>query len=118
IEEEISHDMMAIVKAVSEVCGDSGRWVHYGATSNDILDTATGLQLTQAMDLIDAKLKNLLRVLIGGRRRRSRLLRWAGRTGSRVSRPRTASGLPSGQAKWAGILNASNSSVPGWQSGR
>ena len=64
IEAEISHDMMAIVKAIAEVCGDSGRWVHYGATSNDILDTATGLQLAQAMDLIDAKLRNLLGVLI------------------------------------------------------
>jgi adenylosuccinate lyase len=40
IEPGISYDMMAIVKAISEVCGDSGRWVHYGATSNDMLDTA------------------------------------------------------------------------------
>jgi adenylosuccinate lyase len=51
IEPGISHDMMAIVKAISEVCGDSGRWVHYGATSNDMLDTATGLQLRQALSL-------------------------------------------------------------------
>jgi len=64
IEEEISHDMMAIVKAISEVCGDSGRWVHYGATSNDILDTATGLQLKQSLDLLDAKLRRLLSVLL------------------------------------------------------
>ena len=64
IELEISHDMMAIVRAISEVCGVSGRWVHYGATSNDILDTATGLQLGQALDLIDAKLRNLLGVLL------------------------------------------------------
>jgi adenylosuccinate lyase len=64
IEQEISHDMMAIVKAISEVSGDSGRWVHYGATSNDILDTATGLQFLQTLDLIDAKLRHLLEVLI------------------------------------------------------
>jgi adenylosuccinate lyase len=64
IEHEISHDMMAMVKAISEVCGDSGRWVHYGATSNDILDTATGLQLLQALRLIDKKLRLLLEVLI------------------------------------------------------
>jgi adenylosuccinate lyase len=56
--------MMAIVKAISEVCGDSGRWVHYGATSNDMLDTATGLQLRQALNLIDEKLRLLLRVLL------------------------------------------------------
>jgi adenylosuccinate lyase len=64
IELEISHDMMAIVKAISEVSGDAGRWVHYGATSNDILDTATGLQLAQALRLIDTKLRALLRVLL------------------------------------------------------
>ncbi len=64
IEHEISHDMMAMVKAISEVCGDSGRWVHYGATSNDILDTATGLQLEQALRLIEKKLRLLLEVLI------------------------------------------------------
>ena len=56
--------MMAIVKSIAEVCGESGRWVHYGATSNDILDTATGLQLAQALDLTDAKLRRLLGVLI------------------------------------------------------
>ena len=60
IEEEISHDMMAIVKSISEECGASARWVHYGATSNDMLDTATGLQLKQSLELIDIKLKNLL----------------------------------------------------------
>ena len=64
IESEINHDMMAIVKALSEVCGDAGRWVHYGATSNDILDTATGLQLGRALTLIDEKLRLLLRVLL------------------------------------------------------
>jgi adenylosuccinate lyase len=64
IEAEISHDMMAIVRAISEVCGDSGRWVHYGATSNDILDTATALQLSQSLDLLDKKLRVLLGVLL------------------------------------------------------
>jgi adenylosuccinate lyase len=64
IELDISHDMMAIVKAVSEVTGESGRWVHYGATSNDILDTATGLQLKQTLDLLDQKLRQLLGTLL------------------------------------------------------
>ncbi len=64
IELEISHDMMAIVKSITEVTGDSGRWVHYGATSNDILDTATGLQLGQTLDLLDEKLRRLLAVLL------------------------------------------------------
>jgi adenylosuccinate lyase len=64
IEAEINHDMMAVVKAVTEVCGDAGRWIHFGATSNDILDTATGLQMKAAMDLIEAKLRALLAILL------------------------------------------------------
>jgi adenylosuccinate lyase len=64
IEAEINHDMMAIVRAISDVCGEAGRWVHYGATSNDILDTATALQLRQALDLIDEKLRMLLSALL------------------------------------------------------
>jgi adenylosuccinate lyase len=64
IEDEIHHDMMAIVRAISEVCGDSARWIHYGATSNDILDTATGLQLHDAVTILDTKLRSLLSVLL------------------------------------------------------
>ncbi|HON80825.1 MAG TPA: adenylosuccinate lyase [Methanoregulaceae archaeon] len=64
IEVEINHDMMAIVKAIAEECGEAGGWIHYGATSNDILDTATGLQVKEALDLIDAKLRSLLAVLL------------------------------------------------------
>lgn len=65
IEAEIHHDMMAVVVAISEKCGDTaGKWVHFGATSNDILDTATALQIKDAIELLEEKLKNLLRVLI------------------------------------------------------
>lgn len=64
IEAEIGHDLMGIVKALSEVCGEAGRYVHFGATSSDILDTATGLQLKQALDILDAKLEGFLAVLL------------------------------------------------------
>ncbi|HJK17844.1 MAG TPA: adenylosuccinate lyase, partial [Methanocorpusculum sp.] len=64
IEAEINHDTMAMIKAISEVCGDAGRWIHYGATSNDILDTATGLQLKDAFDTLEKKLVALLSVLL------------------------------------------------------
>lgn len=64
IEAEISHDTMAITRAISEVCGDAGRWIHYGATSNDILDTATGLQLKEAYDLLEKKLSTLMAVFL------------------------------------------------------
>jgi len=64
IEAGIHHDMMAVVKALSEVSGEAGRWVHFGATSNDILDTATGLQLRESLALLEAKLVCLLAVLL------------------------------------------------------
>ena len=58
-EAEIGHEVMGAVKAVSEVCGDAGRFVHFGATSNDILDTATGMQIQQAAGVLAEKLAAL-----------------------------------------------------------
>lgn len=88
IEEEINHDMMAIVRAIAEVCGDAGGFVHYGATSNDILDTATGLQLKEALGILDAKLRCLLAVLVY-RSRETRHLVCAARTHGQIGVPTT-----------------------------
>ena len=88
IEEEINHDMMAIVRAIAEVCGDAGGYVHYGATSNDILDTATGLQLKEAIGLLDAKLRRLLAVIVC-RSRETRHLVCAARTHGQIGVPTT-----------------------------
>jgi adenylosuccinate lyase len=74
IEAAISHDMMAIVRAIAEACGDAGGYVHFGATSNDILDTATGLQLRDACTLLDTKLRALLGVLLDRSGRTIRLV--------------------------------------------
>jgi len=65
IEDEIHHDMMAVVLAISEQCrDDAGKWVHFGATSNDILDTATALQIKDAIEIFEDKLKTLLKTLL------------------------------------------------------
>ncbi|OPX70167.1 MAG: Fumarate hydratase class II [Methanoregulaceae archaeon PtaB.Bin108] len=88
IEEEISHDMMAIVKAIAEQCGEGGGFVHYGATSNDILDTATGLQIRGALALIDEKLRRLLAVLLK-RSAETRMLVCVGRTHGQIGVPTT-----------------------------
>ncbi|KUG19654.1 MAG: adenylosuccinate lyase [Methanomicrobiaceae archaeon] len=88
IEAEINHDMMAIVKSVAEVCGPSGRWIHYGATSNDILDTATGIQLRETLDLLERKLINLLSVLLQ-RSAETKTLVCAGRTHGQIGVPTT-----------------------------
>src|SRR5437667_361446 len=66
IEEETRHDLMAVVLALTEACeGDAGKYVHLGATSNDILDTATALQLRDAIRILDADLDELTSVLAG-----------------------------------------------------
>lgn len=53
IESETRHDVMAMVKAMTEQCkGDAGKFVHYGSTSNDIVDTATALQIKASIELI------------------------------------------------------------------
>lgn len=88
IEDEIHHDMMAVVRAVSEVCGDAGRWIHYGATSNDILDTATGLQLRDALIILEEKLKRLLEVLLN-RAEETKFLVCIGRTHGQHGVPTT-----------------------------
>src|SRR5213083_1346805 len=66
LEEETRHDLMAVVLALTEACeGDAGKYVHLGATSNDILDTATALQLRDAIRILDADLDELTSVLAG-----------------------------------------------------
>jgi len=64
IEREIRHDVMSLVRALAEACGPSGAYVHLGATSSDILDTATALQLKEALKLIEKRLNDLEMVLI------------------------------------------------------
>ncbi len=55
IEDEIHHDMMAVVMAMSEQCGTAGKWVHFGATSNDMLDTQLALQIKESIALLRTK---------------------------------------------------------------
>lgn len=63
IEAEIHHDIMAVVKALSEVCGEHGKYVHLGATSNDIIDTANALLIKESLAIVERDLKELRSVL-------------------------------------------------------
>ncbi len=63
IEKEIKHDIASLVRALSEVCGSSGAYVHLGATSYDVVDTANALQLKEAIALMEKKLVTLRGVL-------------------------------------------------------
>ncbi|WP_148883571.1 adenylosuccinate lyase [Thermococcus aciditolerans] len=63
IEAEIHHDIMAVVKALSEVCGEHGKYVHLGATSNDIIDTANALLIKESLAIVENDLKELRSIL-------------------------------------------------------
>ncbi|MFO1533739.1 MAG: lyase family protein [Thermoplasmatota archaeon] len=65
IEAEIKHDLMAVVKAMTEVAGaEDGRFIHLGATSYDIIDTANSLQFRDAMQLLREGLRKLRDALL------------------------------------------------------
>lgn len=64
IEDEIHHDLMAMIYALKEKCeGEAGNYIHLGATSYDIEDTATSLMLVKALGIIKKKLKEFLSIL-------------------------------------------------------
>src|SRR5690625_4319589 len=63
IEEETRHDVVAFTRAVSESLGEEKKWVHYGLTSTDVVDTALSYQLKQANDIIRQDLERFIEVL-------------------------------------------------------
>jgi len=63
IESEINHDVMAVVKALEEKTGDAGKWIHFGATSYDIVDTARALQHKSAIVLLERAINDLIKSL-------------------------------------------------------
>jgi adenylosuccinate lyase len=63
IEKEVQHDVIAFVSNVAESVGPEGRWLHYGLTSSDVVDTALSMLLSEACGLILDDLGNLLAVL-------------------------------------------------------
>ncbi len=63
IEEVTKHDVIAFLTAVGEHVGPESRYIHFGMTSSDMLDTALAVNLCEATDIIIADLENLLSVL-------------------------------------------------------
>jgi adenylosuccinate lyase len=63
IEAETRHDVLAFTTAVAESVGDEARWLHYGLTSTDVVDTAQGLAFVQASALIRDGIVRLREVL-------------------------------------------------------
>jgi adenylosuccinate lyase len=65
IEQETGHDLAAFVDAVQAGLGDDGRWLHYGLTSSDVVDTALALQVRDAGTLLLNGLGRALAAVVG-----------------------------------------------------
>ncbi len=63
IEKEVKHDVIAFTTSVAEHLGPESRYVHYGLTSSDVVDTALALQLKEASVLLVEGMKNLIAIL-------------------------------------------------------
>lgn len=63
IEEETRHDVVAFTRAVSETLGEERKWVHYGLTSTDVVDTALSYLLKQANDILLKDLERFVEIL-------------------------------------------------------
>jgi adenylosuccinate lyase len=59
------HDVAAFVDVLSASAGDAGRWIHFGLTSSDVLDTALALQLKRAGELVVPAARGLVEALAG-----------------------------------------------------
>ena len=88
IESEIKHDVASLVRALSEVCGPSGSYVHLGVTSYDIVDTANALLLKEALGIIEKRLDGFENVLMEKAIRYKRAV-MAGRTHGQHALPIT-----------------------------
>ncbi len=65
IEADIHHDLMAMVRGLTEQCdNDAGKFIHLGATSYDIEDTATAIQLSQALLVLESTILRVLKALL------------------------------------------------------
>ncbi len=63
IEEETRHDVVAFTRAVSETLGEEKKWVHYGLTSTDVVDTALSYLMKQANDILQNDIENFIEIL-------------------------------------------------------
>lgn len=63
LEKETRHDVVAFTRFLTTLCGEEGKWIHYGLTSTDVVDTAKAVQYKKANTLIIEALLDLKRVL-------------------------------------------------------
>lgn len=88
IEEKTKHDIMAMVNALSEQCGGAGRYVHLGATSNDIIDTATAIQMCIALEILEDDVLSVTNTFAGMAKKHRKTI-MVGRTHGQFAVPTT-----------------------------
>lgn len=88
IEKETRHDVVAFTRAVSETLGTERKWIHYGLTSTDVVDTAYGYLLKQANDILRADLAQFL-TIIGNKAKEHKYTVMMGRTHGVHAEPTT-----------------------------
>lgn len=59
----VGYPILPLVHQLVAMCGDAGRYVHWGATTQDIMDTAVALQLRDALDIVESDIKELRKIL-------------------------------------------------------
>lgn len=88
IEAETRHDVVAFTRQVSETLGDEKKWVHYGLTSTDVVDTAQSYMIKQANELLEQDLLDFIKVL-GDKAREHKTTLMMGRTHGVHAEPTT-----------------------------
>ncbi|UZJ78698.1 MULTISPECIES: adenylosuccinate lyase [unclassified Fictibacillus] len=88
IEQETRHDVVAFTRAVSETLGEERKWVHYGLTSTDVVDTALSYLLLQANDILVKDIENFIEI-IGNKAKEHKYTVMMGRTHGVHAEPTT-----------------------------
>ncbi len=88
IEKQTRHDVVAFTRSVSESLGEEKKWVHYGLTSTDVVDTANGYRLKQANEILKLGIDRILKVL-ANKAREYKLTVMMGRTHGVHAEPTT-----------------------------
>lgn len=61
--EIVGYPILPLVRQLSAMCGDAGRYLHWGATTQDIMDTATMMQMSKGVDIVENKLDSVISIL-------------------------------------------------------
>lgn len=106
IEQSTRHDVVAFTRCVAESLGDESKYLHFGLTSTDVVDTALSSIVSQALDIIEADMHKFIDVLAAQAVKYKMTPCMAARMACMPSRRRWGSSLRCGMPKCSAISNA------------